>query len=132
VFFLPLWIRREGGAEGIKVECFDGASKRILCLVDAYATLVDDSGACVTDIWLNQALFCLHSQQTLIAEDQLEHNGVEVHSCAKLFSGKHCIIAKHPKTAKQFKIPLGWDGSSKFLLTDTTTKKILSRYRTYT
>jgi hypothetical protein len=109
----------------IKVGGFDGPSKGSLRLVDAYATLVDDSGARVAVIWHNQALFCPYSQQTLIAEDQLEHNGVEVHSRAKIFSGKQCIIAKHPKTAKQFKIPLGWDGSSKFLLTDTTIKKDL-------
>jgi hypothetical protein len=58
-------------------------------------------------------------------EDQLEHDDVEVYSCVILFSGRQCIIAKHPKMARQFKIPLGWDGSSKFLLTNTTTKKDL-------
>ena len=109
----------------IGVGGFDGAVKNSLRLVDAYSTLLDESGARVAVIWLNQALYCPTSPQSLIAEDQLEHNGVEVHSRAKLFSGKQCIIAKHPKTAKQFKIPLGWDGSSKFLITDNTTKKDL-------
>ena len=109
----------------IGVEGFDGAFKSSLRLVDAYSTLLDESGSRVAILWLNQALYCPTSPQSLIAEDQLEHNGVEVHSRAKLFSGKQCIIAKHPKTAKQFKIPLGWDGSSKFLITDNTTKKDL-------
>ena len=55
----------------------------------------------------------------------MEYNGVEVHSTAKLFNGKQCIIAKNPKTAKPFKINLGWDGSSKFILTADPTKKDL-------
>ena len=109
----------------IGVGGFDGAVRNSLRLVDAYTTLIDESGARVAILWLNQALYCPDSPQSLIAEDQLEHNGVEVHSRAKLFSGKQCIIAKHPKTARKFKIPLGWDGSSKFLLTDTPTKKDL-------
>ena len=109
----------------IGVEGFDGAFKSSLRLVDAYSTLLDESGSRVAILWLNQALYCPTSPQSLIAEDQLEHNGVEVNSRAKLFSGKQCIIAKHPKMAKQFRIPLGWDGSSKFLITDNTTKKDL-------
>jgi hypothetical protein len=109
----------------IGVGGFDGAFKSSLRLVDAYSTLLDESGARVAILWLNQALYCPESPQSLIAEDQLEHNGVKVHSRAKLFSGKQCIIAKHPKTAKPFRIPLGWDGSTKFLITDNTTKKDL-------
>ena len=119
------WTIKKRHNNWIGVEGFDGAFKSSLRLVDAYSTLLDESGARVAVIWLNQALYCPDSPQSLIAEDQLEHNGVEVHSGAKLFSGKQCIIAQHPKTAKQFRIPLGWDGSSKFLITDNTTKKDL-------
>ena len=63
--------------------------------------------------------------QSLTAEDQLEYNGVEVHSRAKLFNGKQCIIAKNPKTAKPLKINLRWVGSSKSILTADLTKKHL-------
>ena len=83
---------------------------------------MDDSGKCVAVLWLNQALYCAGLEQSLIAEDQLEYNGVMVHSHAKLFNGKQCIIAKNPKTSKPFKINLGWDGSSKFILTADLTK----------
>ena len=64
-------------------------------------------------------------EQSLTAEDQLEYNGVEVHSRTKLFNGKQCIIAKNSKTAKPFKINLGWDGSSKCILTADPTKEDL-------
>ena len=75
--------------------------------MDAYSTLVDDSGKCITMLWLNQALHCASLEQSIIAEDQLEYNGVEVHSGAKLLNGKQCIIAKNPETDKHFKINLG-------------------------
>jgi hypothetical protein len=52
---------------------FHGASKGSLHLVDAYETLVNDSGACFAVVWLNQALFCPHSQQILIVQDLLGH-----------------------------------------------------------
>ena len=89
----------------IGVEGFDGAFKSSLRLVDAYSTLLDESGSRVTILWLNQALYCPTSPQSLITEDQLEHNGVEVHSCTKLFSGKQCIMQSIPR----------WQSNSGFL-----------------
>ena len=76
-------------------------------------------------LWLNQALYCAGLEQSLSAEGPLEYNWVDVHSRAKLFNGKQCIIAENPKTAKPFKINIGWDGSSKFILTADPTKKDL-------
>ena len=85
----------------IGVGGFDVDLKSSLCLVVAFMTLVDQPGAHVAILWLNQTLLCPHSPKSLIAEDQLEHNSVEVHSCAKLFARMQCIIAKHPYMAKQ-------------------------------
>ena len=92
----------------------DPNSTTTLQLVDAYSTLVDDLGRHVTILWLNQALHCASLEQFLMAEDQLEYNGVKVNSHAKLSNEKQCIIAKNPMPAKPFTINLGWDGSSKF------------------
>ena len=55
--------------------------------VDAYSTLVDDSGKCITILWLHQALHYVSLEQSLIAEGQLEYNVVKVHSHAKLLNG---------------------------------------------
>ena len=85
-------------------------------LVDAHSTFVDFSGKHIDVLWLNQALHCASLEQSLIAKDQLEYNGIEVHSHAKLFNGMQCIITKNPNTAKLIKIDMGWDGSSKFIL----------------
>ena len=95
---------------------------KILDLVDAAATLVDCYGKPIVVLIVHHALHCVTSEQSLIAEDQLEYNGVNVHSRAKQFGGRQCIIAKHPKTGKDFKIDLGWDGSTKFILTKYPTK----------
>ena len=86
---------------------------------------MDDSGKHVAVLWLNQAVYCAGLKQSLIAEDQWEYNGVKVHSRAKLFNGKQCIIARNPKTAKPHKINLGWDGSLKCIFTANPTKKDL-------
>ena len=93
-----------------------------LQIVDAYTTTLNDSGKPIAIIHLNQAIFCQSSIQTLIAEDQLEYNGVEVHSRAKTFGGAQCIIARHPKSKKPLKFSLGWDGSSKFMRTKYPSK----------
>ena len=100
------------------------SSTTTLRLVNAYSTLVDDSGKHVAVLWLNQAWYCAGLEQSLIAKGQWNY-GVEVHSWAKLFNGKQSIIAKNSKTAKPFKINLGWDGSLKFILTADLTKKDL-------
>ena len=44
------------------------------------STLVDDSGNCIAVLWPNQALYCAGLEQSLVAEDQLEYNGIEDHS----------------------------------------------------
>ena len=71
---------------------------------------------------VNHAIHCEKSEQSLLAEDQLEFSDVEVYSRAKVFNGRQCILAKHPETGKQFHIDLGWDGSTKFINTRTSSK----------
>ncbi len=89
----------------------------VLHVVDAYTTLVDEAGHSLAVLWLNQCLYCPVSLQTLLAEDQLECNWVEVHSCAKVFNGWQFIYAWHPFKRGRFTITLGWDRASKFVLT---------------
>ena len=94
-----------------------------LRIVDASSTLLSNDGSALAVLFANQGISCESSEQTLIAEDQLEHNGVEVHSRAKPFGGRQCIVARHPGTKKAFKIDLGWDGSTKFIRTRYPTQK---------
>ena len=94
-----------------------GQSTEILRQVDAHTALVDDQGKPIAILVANHAIHCDKSEQSLLAEDQLEFSGVEVYSRAKVFNGRQCILAKHPETGKPFHIDLGWDGSTKFLNT---------------
>ncbi len=58
----------------------------------------------------------------MLAEDQLQCNGVEVHSGAKVFNGLQCIYAQHPTKRGCFTVKLGWDKASKFILTQKPKK----------
>ncbi len=111
------WIVSKRHNNRVAVSGAIGDTVDVLHVVDAYTTLVDEAGRGLAILWLNQCLHCPESSQTLLAEDQLECNGVEVHSCAKVFNGRQCIYARHPSKRGCFTIKLGWDRASKFVLT---------------
>ena len=104
---------------------FPGSTPEILQIVDAATTLLDERGRGIAIARVNQGMHCPSSEQTLLAEDQLENNGIEVYSRAKAFGGKQCLLVKHPVTAKSMKIQLGWEHSTKFLHTRMPTKREL-------
>jgi len=85
--------------------------------VDAHTALVNETGIAITILVVNHTIHCEKSEQSLLAEDQLKFSGVEVHSRAKVFNGRQCILVKHPETGKRFCINLGWDGSTNFFNT---------------
>ncbi len=111
------WVISKWHNDKVAVSGAIGDKVDVLQVVDAYTTLVDEAGRGLAILWLNQCLHCPESSQTLLAEDQLECNGVEVHSRAKVFNGRQCIYARHPLKRGRFTIKLGWDKSSKFVLT---------------
>ena len=74
-----------------------------------------------------QALFCPMSDQSLIAEDQLEHHGVQVNSRTKQFGGAQNMIVPHPKSGKPYALGLAWDGSTKYVRNRLPTKTELKR-----
>ena len=84
-------------------------------IVDTFTTLLDNNGSVIVIRFLNQAIHCGSSEQSLITHNQLEYNGVEVHSRAKYIGGWQCVIARHPGTKNVFKIDIDWDGSFKFI-----------------
>ena len=96
---------------------FPGSTPEILQIVDAATTLLDEQGRRIAIARMNQGMHCPLSEQTLLAEDQLENNGIEVHSRAKAFGGKQCLLVNHQVTAKFMKIQLGWKQSTKILYT---------------
>ena len=97
----------------------------IFKIVDAVTMLLDKQGRGIAIAHVNQGMHCPSSEQTLLAADQFENNGIEIHSRAKAFGGKQCLLVKHPVTAKSIKIQLGWEHSTKFLHTRMPTKQEL-------
>ena len=60
-----------------------------LRLVDAHTTLLDNNGKPFAIGVIHQGLHCPASNQSLMAEDQLEYNNVIVNYRAKIFGGQH-------------------------------------------
>ena len=104
---------------------FPGSTPEILQIVDAATMLLDEQGRGIAIARVNQGMHCPSSEQTLLAEDQLENNGIEVHSRAKAFGGKQCLLVKRTGTAKSMKIQLGWEHLTKFLHTRMPTEQEL-------
>ena len=113
------WIK-SSGAVGTQ-------STETLRLVDALSTLVNHAGDAVAIGQLYQGVYCSTSEQSLIAEDQLEWNGVRVESRVKHFGGEQPVHATHPATKKPLRLELAWDGSTKYLLSRKPTKEELKK-----
>ena len=67
------------------------------------------------------------SDQSLIAEDQLENHGIQVNSRAKKFGGAQNMIVPHPQTEKPYALGLAWDRSTKYVRNRLPTKAELKR-----
>ena len=77
----------------VTVEGAIPGSSKLLEVIDAEATALDSEGTPIAILQINQGIHCKDSDQSLIAEDQLEWFGTEVQSRAKHFGGQQCIKA---------------------------------------
>ena len=93
-------------------------SGRRLKMVDAKGVVkkrLDGKGYLVI---LGQAFFNKNSDETLLAEDQIECYGVKVYSHPRVFGGKQLVEAQD-QVGRSIKIGISWDGSNRYL--DITT-----------
>ena len=65
-------------------------------------------------IIVRQAFFNQSSDETLLAEDQIECHGLKVYSRPRVFGGDQLVVAKD-QVGRRVKLAIEWDGSTRYL-----------------
>ena len=115
------WIDAQGVNMG-------GPSKEGLCLQLVYARGVLKNLL----VWkryleiLRQDFFNPNSDETLLAEDQIECYGVKVYSRPRVFGGRQLVKARD-QVGRSVKLGISWDGSTRYLDVTPPTREDVAR-----
>ena len=89
-------------------------SGRCLQLVDSRGAVKNCLDGKSYLVILRQDFFNLNSDETLLAEDQIECYGVKVFSCLRVFCGKQMVEARD-QAGCSVKLDISWDCSTRYL-----------------
>ena len=87
---------------------------RRLQLVDARGVVKNRLDGKRYLIIVRQAFFNPSSDETLLAEDQIECHGAKVYYCPRVFGGDQLVVAKD-QVGRHVKLAIEWDGSTRYL-----------------